>query len=294
MNTPLDKPVAGTATPEAAAQAKSKAIAFTQPAQIEKILTEVCQLKIDLLMRMPNAAKSVRGVAEIYNSSDKGLVIGGISPAGDDLLRTIDVVRVEFVLLSTKLTFDTRIRARTNGKIILQCPTKMLSIERRLNSRFKVPTSHAAFVEFPDSRMDIARFDSPLIPRFMMQERLLVPKLRVDDVSLGGFACFTRYASVAQLFRASDLVLNGVVSFPNMAPLQVPIMMRWIKKTTTSIDAHRYPNLRRVVASRIKSQNELSLREVYYRIGLQFAEVPQELDAALRAFVYAVQTAESV
>src|SRR5690606_26038004 len=98
-------------------------------------------------------------------------------------------------------------------------------------------------------------------------------------VSLGGIACFTRYAAIAQLFRASDLILNTHVFFPSKAPLQVPVTMRWIKKTTTSVDTHKFPNLRRVVASRLKSQSELSLRETYYRIGLQFSEVSQELDA---------------
>lgn len=275
---------------------KQKAVAFTQPEQIGKILAEVTRLRIEVLLRYSNTGKAVRGIAEIFNAPEKSFLVSNISAAGDELLRNHDKVRVEFVLLSTKLVFDAQIRARAAGKIVLGTPTQLVSIERRRNSRFKVPSTQAAFVEFADETVDVTRFDSPFVPKFLLDGATVVPRLRVDDVSLGGIACFSRYSSVAQLLKPSEFGVMGQIYFPNMAPLPVPVSIRWVKKTVNAVPLHKYPSLARTMNGRGKQSPtvDTNLKETYFRVGLQFAEVSQELDAALRRFIHTVQTAESV
>lgn len=276
---------------------KQKAVAFTRLEQILKILSEVSRLKIEVLVRYSSTGKAVRGIAEHLSLKEKSFLVSGISPAGDDLLKGHDKVRVEFVLLSTKLVFDTVVRARVPGKIVLSIPTQLISIERRRNSRFKVPSNQAAFVEFADEHAEMSRFDAPFVPPFLCDEALLVPRLRVDDVSLGGLACFTRYSAVSSLLKPSEVGVMGKIFFPDLPPMLVPVSIRWIKKTLNAVPAGRYPNLTLTLSSRTKSVNvapDLNLKETYFRVGLQFAEVSQELDAALRKFIHSVQTAESV
>lgn len=284
-----------TGTDSTRGQNKQRAVSFTRPDQIAKILSEVSRLKIEVLIRYSNTGKAVRGIAEHFSPTESTLRVSGISSAGDELLKDYDRVRIEFVLLSTKLVFESQIRARAIGKVVLAAPAQLLSVERRRNARFKVPASHAAFVEFTEQKLDIMRFDAPFVPLFMMEERFLVPKLRIDDISLGGVACFTRYTAVARDLKPSEIGLNANVHFPGMQPISVPMTIRWMKKTVSALQNGQMPEIQRVF-SRFKGPNneEPQMKETYYRVGLQFSEVSQDLDAALRTYIHSVQTAESV
>jgi hypothetical protein len=121
--------------------------------------------------------------------------------------------------------------------------------------------------------------------------------VRIDDVSLGGVACFTRYGAVADLFRADEDELKANLYLPSTSPLAVHVSVRWTKKTTAAVVHGNYDDFQRIVANRLKllpSSDELQMRENFFRIGFQFTEVTSELDASLRAFMKLVQTAESV
>lgn len=276
---------------------KDKAVAFSRPEQVAEILQEADRLGLQVLIKTSADGKAIRGQMESFLRQDKTLRIGGISPAGDDMLRGHDFVKVEFILLSKKLVFVSPIRARANGRIVLGQPDKLVAIERRSNSRFRVPQSHAAFMEFPDRKLDLTRFDAPFIPRFMRDERNGLMRMRIDDVSLGGVACFTRHLAVADMFRSDEDNVPAVLYFPNMAPIQAPVSIRWTKKTTAAVPVGRFAGLARVLQARLRpivGNDDLELRENYHRIGLQFSEVSKDLDSALRTFIKLVQTAESV
>jgi hypothetical protein len=239
----------------------------------------------------------VRGVVEDLLGAEGSLVISGISPSGDSLLAPYKLVRIEFILLSKKIVFVSKIKQRVPGKILLAIPEKLVAFERRANSRFRVPISCAAFLEFPDRRIELERFDSPFIPRFLRDETSSSARVRIDDVSLGGVACFTRYAAVADLFRADEDELKAHLYLPSTAPIPVHVSVRWTKKTTSAVMQGNYNDFQRIIANRLKllpSGEEMQMRENFYRVGFQFTEVSSELDAALRAFIKLVQTAESV
>jgi len=276
---------------------KEKAIAFSRPEQVLEILREVNRRKTQVLIKYANDGKLVRGVVEDLLGAEGSLVIAGISPSGDSLLAPYKLVRIEFILLSKKIVFVSKIKQRVPGKILLAIPEKLVAFERRTNSRFRVPISCAAFLEFPDRRIELERFDSPFIPRFLRDETSSSARVRLDDVSLGGVACFTRYAAVADLFRADEDELKAHLFLPSTAPIAVHVSVRWTKKTTSAVMQGNYNDLQRIVANRLKllpSSDEMQMRENFYRIGFQFTEVTSELDAALRAFIKLVQTAESV
>ena len=183
------------------------------------------------------------------------------------------------------------------GKILVGMPDKVVAIERRVNSRFRVPPTHAAFVEFAERSIDQARYDAPFVPSFLQGDRPQVARFRIDDVSLGGVACFTRYGAVSDLFRAEEEYVNASLLFPGQAPMFVPVSVRWTKRTTAALGPGRFEQLQRVIVTRFRqamSSDDSDMRESFFRMGLQFHEVPKELDAALRQFMRVVQTAESV
>lgn len=276
---------------------KDKAVAFSRPEQVFEILNEAHRQKLQVLVRFSNDGKAVRGFVENVDKADLSLRIGGISVAGDDMLRGHDFVKVEFILLSKKLVFVSKIRARVTGKLMLSIPEKLVAIERRTNVRFRVPASHAAFIELPERRIDVARFDAPFVPPFMREQKNFIPRLRVDDVSLGGVAIFTRYTALADVLKADEEELTGTLYFPNHTPVQVPISIRWTKKTIAAVPAGKFDEVNRVISQKIKSSmasEPIQMKETYFRIGLQFSEVSKDLDGALRSFIRLVQTAESV
>ncbi len=276
---------------------KEKAIAFSRPEQVLEILREVNRRKTQVLIKYSNDGKLVRGVVEDLLGAEGSLVVSGISSSGDSLLAPYKLVRIEFILLSKKIVFVSKIKQRVPGKILLAIPEKLVAFERRSNSRFRVPMSCAAFLEFSDRRIDLERFDAPFTPRFMRDDGNSAPRVRIDDVSLGGVACFTRYGAVADLFRADEDELKANLYLPSTAPLAVHVSVRWTKKTTAAVVHGNYDDFQRIVANRLKllpSSDELQMRENFFRIGFQFTEVTSELDASLRAFMKLVQTAESV
>lgn len=276
---------------------REKAIAFSRPEQLAEIFSEANRLKLQVLIRTSNTGKAVRGVVEGFELGERTLRIGAISAAGDACLRGHDLVKIEFILLSKKLVFVSPLRARVPGKILVGMPEKIVAIERRVNARFRVPASHAAFVEFPERNVDTNRYDIPYVPPFLRDEHTALPRFRIDDVSLGGVACFTRFQGVSDLFRAEEEYVNASLHFPGQAPLLVPVSVRWTKKTTAALGPGRFELLQRVIVTRFRpsmSPDDADMRESYYRMGLQFHEVPKELDAALRQFLRVVQTAESI
>jgi hypothetical protein len=279
------------------AKPKEKAIAFTRKEQIVEILNEAVRLKLPLLVRTGPTSKAVRASVELLNANEGNLKLGGISPAGDQLLRGFDLVKIEFILLSKKLVFVAAVKGRVASKLLLGFPDRIVAIERRVNSRFRVPSNLAAFVEFPDRPIEFGKFESPFVPHFMMGDNRLFAKLRVDDVSLGGVACFTRYPGVADAFRAEESYVNAIFSFPGLAPIAVPVSVRWTKKTTALIEPGRFEMAKRLLLSRFRThigQADQEFRETFYRLGIQFHEVPKELDTALRQFIRRAQAAESV
>lgn len=276
---------------------KEKALAFSQPGQVLEILREVNRRKTQVLIKYSNDGKLVRGVIDELPVSEPSVVVSGISPSGDALLAAHNLVRIEFILLSKKIVFVSKVLNRVPGKLILALPDKLIAYERRANSRFRVPMSCAAFLEFPDRKVELARFDAPYVPNSMRDDSSASVRVRIDDVSLGGVAGFTRFLAVADAFKADAGDINAILYLPSTAPFRVKVSYRWTKKTTAVITDGKFLAFQQMIASRLRmdvASEEMQMKETFYRIGFQFTEVASELDAALRAFIKLVQTAESV
>ncbi len=277
-----------------------KAIVFSKIEQITEILAEAEKLRLPVLLRYTNDGKAVRAFVERANiKGEQGVRIGGISAAGDAVLASYDVVKVEFVLLSKKLYFVTRIRARTTSRILVNAPVKLYAVERRRNARFNLPRDASAFLEFPELTIDYSRLDSPLNPDITGALTTAPLRLRLDDISLGGTALSTRFPSIAEILKPTgDNTITAKLHLPKFLPVAVPVAVRWSKKSTLRILPGKHEDMCRALSAKVSNAGfraaDVQFSEIFQRYGIQFSEISSELDAVLREFIHTCQTAESV
>lgn len=273
-----------------------KAVVFSRPNQISEILREVDRLKLNVLIRYSRTGKAVRALFAGLAVSSGYVSLAGISDEGAALLARSKAVKIEFILLSKKIVFVTEVVSRGKGKLVVKIPEKVIAIERRTNVRFKVPSTHAAFIEFPEKKYDQNDLESPFVPKVLRNRFTGTPLLRIDDVSLGGVAGFTRYGAIQRSLKGSDEQLEAVLYFPNSYPLHVPVTVRWSKKTIVNDTTRQFENLSRMIAVACGQDPEydLKIKESYYRVGIQFSEVSKELDVVLRHFMKKLQQADTV
>lgn len=274
-----------------------KAIVFSKKSQIFEILREVDRLKLQVLLRYSRTGKAVRGTFSSFDFVTPSVTITSISAAGAQCLAQSRLVKVEFILLSKKIAFVADVIATGTGQIVLKAPDKVVVIERRVNVRFKVPVSCSSFIEFPDRKVSPNEDGTPYYPPGLHSSARKTVLMRIDDVSLGGVAGFTRYSGVANAIKIGDDMQNAILYFPDNYPVPVPVSVRWSKKTTATDNDAKYEEFRQFVlalAGGSVREEAIVIRETFYRVGIQFGEVSKELDSLLRTFIKRVQQAESV
>ena len=280
--------------PAPTAPKKEKGTVFDKPEQIGKILQEMVRLRIPVLLKHAVDGKAVRGMVDHYDDQFQRISISGISPAGDQILMGHEAIRIEFVLMSTKLVFASQVCARSTGRVLINKPLRLVSIERRGNSRFPVPAHAAAFIEFPQLMGDPRRLDSR--PGPMSQDGVMPLRLRIDDVSLGGLACFTRFLSATELLVPGQITTTARISFPHMATIELPVLVRWSKKSTVSVQATQFDRLTHSLKQRVKLTltHDAQFKTTFQRFGIQFPETSKEFEVLLRTFIRSVQQANAV
>jgi c-di-GMP-binding flagellar brake protein YcgR len=281
-----------------------RAIAFTHEAQIHEILKEAERLKLLVLIRFSIQGTAIRGCIESLDFQAQTMIIHQISPEGFKLLKDHYDVKIEFVLLSKKLVFLSKIRGRVPFKILVGFPNRIVSIERRNNSRFRIQAPQHLKLEVPGFIHDNSRWDSPMDPLAIHLDLAHLPRnlstinrFHIDDISLGGIALVTHHHLVTEFF-VLDSTLDGLFLIPK-GKTRVPVTLnvRWVKKITNMVSGEEDEKIRKTLATKLSSEKISQLpplKETFYRIGLQFMEVPRELDSAIRNYIRQLQTSESV
>lgn len=271
------------------------AIAFTKPNQISEILSEACRLGISVLVRYSQTGKAIRGSMQVIEEDLTSLKLGGISDAGMQLLAQAPNVRVEFVLLSKKLVFVSRVLERSGGQIKLAFPTKIVSTERRQNARFRVTQSHAAFLDFPQLFVPVGPLDAPWVPTASRDKSSAAVRVRIDDISLGGLSCVTRFAAIAALWKAGPEEVLGHLVLPSSPVIPCSFTIRWVKKTVAPLAQDQFPQLQEVLVGRVGGGGApLEFKDIFTRCGCQFVDAKPEMEAALKQYLRDLQMAQSI
>lgn len=273
-----------------------KAIVFSRPNQIAEIMREVERLRLPALIRYSRVGKAIRTSFGSFYPADQTIALVGISAAGLQLLEGVRAVKIEFILLSKKIVFVSTVVQRSQGGLVIKLPEKIMAIERRMNVRFKVPDSLCAFISFPHFQLNHGDLDAPFYPQPLRSFENSTPLLRIDDVSIGGVAGFTRFGAVNRALKFREGSQSALLWFPAAPPVEASVSIRWSKKTSVQVEAGQFEGFRQLVAqvSGHSIGESLSLKDNYYRLGIQFSEVSSELNQALRSFVKKVQQADTV
>lgn len=269
-----------------AAQDLGSLLTISLDERIENLLLEIGRHNLPVLLRFSENGKIVRGFIEQIDEDNFSILVGGISKAGDNALKSYDVLHVETVFLSAKLVFKTSVRGRSAGKIILSRPEKITVIERRNTRRFAVPLELAIFADFLDIRFAIGRLDSPIVSIKNRSRPFAAPHLRIDELGMGGFAVVTRFPAALENLKQNGKEHKISLLFPKSEPIVSSVTVRWVKKTTNALDlSDGHGKLDALLKKKLKADlkgKELTYKESYYRAGLMFSHVSKELDAALR------------
>lgn len=251
--------------------------------RILRILQKVAQANLQVYMRWPKdpstAVKGVFGeiikISKPHGQFEYTIKIRDISVKGNRFLSSKDQIQIEFVLMSTKIVFASRVVSRDASSIITVMPKQLLSIERRKNSRYKSIPNFMAFMKLAIHRVDL--HDSTASPFFSPYQDL-AGALRVDDVSLGGISVSTNFPSILRVAKRGVMDEHSVLTLPLQKSIACSIEIRWLKKITEQLRDH-----------------EGKIRETQiFKLGLQFTASNQELEDKLKVYISQLTKAEAI
>ena len=248
------------------------------PSRIRCVLEKMCDAKMYVLLKFSEG--STLGVRARFNSihSVRGrdeLVLDSISPQGSKKLEDMEEVRVEVQGMPSRVVFRGSVSRVVKGMLCLKVPSKIISVERRQNTRYSTTPNHMAYVVFPS--MELSRGDPaapPQVPIYQLKD----PKFSISDLSISGACFFTHYYSIYKWLVNSQNKVEGKIIFPMISEFDMTFLIRWQKRTTNSILED---------GQNVRTQLE-------YRVGLEFSEPIDDDIAKIRQFMRALSMADAI
>lgn len=248
--------------------AESK-IKITEPQRILRILQRVSQAGLSVLIRSEiDTACLIKGrVTQLkQDGSNAFLRISNISEKGVAFLMSGVKIQVEFIMMSTKVYFISRVAKLDGNSILVQVPSYLVSVERRLNPRFNCQEEALAYIDSAIWKPDVVSFASPPIFSFFEP---IGSYLQIADISSGGICLVTRFPAASEIFKKGIIDDGAKIVFPMQSPVLAPIEVRWAKK----------------IKEHVKHENGTNGVKRSYRIGVEFISPSDELKVAVRQFV---------
>jgi hypothetical protein len=262
-------------TTEASQQSK-----VTNPERIIRVLQKIASGGLSVQIRalkQPETAVKGRAVESGSLTVSNGVRIGGISEKGRAHLQNFahDGVQVEFVLMSTKVVFSSRVIEFVGNQLLLSIPDSLTSIERRKDARFPITVSTRAYLQLQDWFTDTK---DPTCPPFFEYQRDFATLLHVGDVSVGGLSIVSRFPFVCKALQRGAVVDRCALILPLTSPIIAPIEVRWVKR----------------LRERISDYNGEERTMRMYKFGIQFVNPQPELELELRKFMARLAVAEAI
>ena len=242
--------------------------------RILRILKKVAQANMQVYLRWPkDPSTAVKGILSEVIKINKPLgqfeytiKVADISVKGNRFLSSKDQIQIEFVLMSTKIVFASRVISRDSSAIIFGMPKQLLSIERRKDSRYKSIPNFMSYMKLGIHQADAQ--DATASPVFSPYQKL-AGILTIDDVSLGGISVSTNFPSILRVAKRGVMDENAVLTLPLQRPIACSIEIRWLKKSTEQI-----------------RDSEGKIREtLIIKMGLKFTASNQELEDKLKVYI---------
>jgi len=251
---------------------------ITNPERVQRILSRMCQGSLPVMVRTTeNLAVAVKGRAAnlILEGSVRAMRISNVSMKGMEFLGNQQAVQVEFVMMSTKVVFVSRILLREQSSILLDVPESLVSIERRKNARYGTTQDLTAFVQFsiyqppPD---DMAA--APFFPHCSD----VANHIALSDLSLGGICAVSRFPSLNGILRRGMVDDRAKLYLPMQSPLETSVEVRWFKRIKEHV--------------RVNDGETRSIRS--YRFGLEFVAQSEAVQMQIRTFIQRLSQADAI
>ena len=204
-------------------------------------------------------------------SSDKYLSITGLSADGIGHLKTCPLITVEFVLLSTKIVFASRIVHQRGETIRIRFPRQIYNVERRKAMRHDTSETFPAFMElsFLKETGEDPMLCRPAFPQYKHLESMV----RIENLSLGG-VCFTsRFPELIGQIQLGFRDEHAMIQLPMQDRTKAPVIVRWIKTV------------------RQETPNDSG---VSYKFGCQFTDTPEELLRSIKLYTQQLNSEKAI
>lgn len=252
---------------------------ITDPARIQRVLAHICAAGIQVVIRTEgNQTLAIKGRAShlIMDGNARGVRMTGISERGMDIIRTVDHVQVEFVMMATKVVFLAKVLLREENGIVTGVPTSLVSLERRKNARFYTTPEVAAYIKL--SNYSPTPDDWTAMPFFSNYTSLGGLSL-LADISPGGICAVTRFPGFLLALPRGHIDQGAQIIFPMREPIPVAIEVRWTKK---------------IREQPVTGPGGMPSAARCYRFGLEFRDPSEALVAEIRQFIQRIVQAGAV
>jgi hypothetical protein len=228
-------------------------------------------------LRQQDVAVKGRAIPSHALQSKIGFSITGLSDKGrGHLLSTAEGgLQIEFVLMSTKIVFYSRLIDMDASGVVVSIPDYLLSIERRKDTRFGVTDGTRAYVRMDDWHVD---HRDAAAPPFFEYQRSFASLLQVGDVSVGGLSLVSRFPAACRLLQRGAVIDKSQMMLPLMAPIPLIMEVRWVKRVRENLP---------------DSKGEMRTTRAY-KFGIQYVNPTEMLQKELQKFMARLAVAEAI
>ena len=251
---------------------------IANPQRIIRILRRISQARLPVLIRF-SAQESIliRGRASDLHAeyTIPRMRISNISEAGIKKLGDKRTIQIEFVMMSTKISFVSHICQFDQNSITVGIPDYLLSIERRKNARHITTKDFTSFIALNIWQPTI---DDPAAPPTVLHFQELVNNISIADIGMGGICGVTRFPSAGMVLKRGLIDDNALILFPMQKPVRLGLEIRWIKR----------------IKEQIKDVDGFNRSARSFRFGGEFIFPNEDSKLAVKQYIQQLLQAEAI
>lgn len=249
---------------------------INNPLRISRIVTKMCQGRMQALIRTKDNAKlGIRAAfARFEPGQDPLIVFDKISNFGLEKLSSGMPIKVEVIGMPSKVMFVTEIKVKGPSDISCSLPLSLVSVERRQNARYPVLPMAMSYMSF--SLWQPGEHD-PASPPFFDAYRSLSSWVPLLDISAGGICIQSHFPSFINQLDKIDLDPNAQLHLPMQNPISVKASIRW----------------RRRIRNRVVDEHG-ERYQLDFRVGVEFSEMIDENKNRIRQYLRQLSMADAI
>ncbi len=251
---------------------------ISNPQRIVRILKRISQARLPVLIRVSSQENVlIRGRASdlLADQSMFRMRISNVSESGAKKLEDKKSIQIEFVMMSTKISFVSYVCQIDQNSILVAVPEYLLSIERRKNARHNSTKDFSSYIA-----MDIWQpgSDDLAAPPTMSHYRDLINHISIVDIGMGGICAVTRFPSASLILRRGVIDDHAKLIFPMQQPLKIGLEIRWTKK----------------IKEQVKDVDGFSRYIRSFRFGGEFIFQNEDAKLVIRQYIQNLMQAEAI